>query len=122
MAPNRPYDDDDELTRYVLNYFPHLLTHRERLVLHLATMRAKKLTAARVESWLTPEIAAALEDEGPEGFRRRTRDQVLKEHADSIYVNRCTMCRRVVATPKARQCLWCGHDWHKTPPPRGGHP
>jgi hypothetical protein len=25
---------------------------------------------------------------------------------------RCPDCRRVVKTPEARQCLWCGYDWH----------
>jgi hypothetical protein len=27
-------------------------------------------------------------------------------------INRCPRCQRVVATPKARQCLWCKYDWH----------
>lgn len=38
--------------------------------------------------------------------------RVLREHAARICVNRCPLCARVVRTPRARQCLWCGHDWH----------
>ena len=29
-----------------------------------------------------------------------------------VVVNRCPECSRIVKTPLARQCLWCGYDWH----------
>jgi hypothetical protein len=28
-------------------------------------------------------------------------------------VARCPACNRVLRTPEAKQCFWCGHDWHK---------
>ena len=31
----------------------------------------------------------------------------------AAFVNRCPACNRVVRTPEAKQCFWCGHDWHK---------
>jgi rRNA maturation endonuclease Nob1 len=27
-------------------------------------------------------------------------------------INRCPACKRIVRTPRAQHCLWCGHDWH----------
>jgi uncharacterized OB-fold protein len=39
-------------------------------------------------------------------------ERLLREHANEIVINRCPACGRIVATPKARQCLWCGHDRH----------
>jgi hypothetical protein len=30
-----------------------------------------------------------------------------------LCVNRCPKCNRIVRTRLARQCLWCGHDWHE---------
>jgi hypothetical protein len=33
--------------------------------------------------------------------------------AGDLQPNRCPACRRIVVSPEARQCLWCGHDWHK---------
>ena len=32
----------------------------------------------------------------------------------AVVVNRCPACGRVVQTPAAKQCLWCGHGWHGT--------
>ena len=38
--------------------------------------------------------------------------RVLAERGAEVFVNRCPRCRWVVRTPQARQCLWCGFDWH----------
>jgi hypothetical protein len=59
-----------------------------------------------------PVIAAELRD-GIETFRRKVRDRVLRDNPDKIFINRCPKCKCVVRTPKARQCFWCGHDWHE---------
>lgn len=32
--------------------------------------------------------------------------------AGRIEINRCPACSRIVRTHLAKQCLWCGHDWH----------
>jgi hypothetical protein len=39
-------------------------------------------------------------------------DRVMMERRSEIVENRCPACHRLVRTPKARQCLWCGNDWH----------
>jgi hypothetical protein len=31
-----------------------------------------------------------------------------------LSINRCPSCRQIVRTPSSEQCLWCGHDWHRT--------
>ena len=38
--------------------------------------------------------------------------RVIEEHRTQIKENRCPACDRIVRTPAARQCLWCGHAWH----------
>jgi hypothetical protein len=38
--------------------------------------------------------------------------RVLTECRDQIQINYCPECSRVLRTPIAKQCLWCGHDWH----------
>jgi hypothetical protein len=53
-------------------------------------------------------------------------DQFVKNGSESTYnrlknqafsgalpINRCPKCNRVVRTPLAQLCLWCGHDWHE---------
>jgi hypothetical protein len=32
---------------------------------------------------------------------------------DKIFVNRCPGCNRLVRTPKAKLCLWCGNNWRQ---------
>jgi hypothetical protein len=60
---------------------------------------------------LLSSLIGALAD-GVEVFRRRVCRRVLAERGAEVFVNRCPTCRRVVRTPQARQCLWCGFDWH----------
>jgi len=42
----------------------------------------------------------------------RAGERVLREHHDSIFINRCPRCSRIAKTPLTRQCTWCRHDWH----------
>ena len=42
-------------------------------------------------------------------FMESVRDRVLRENLE--IVNRCPELAR---TPTAKQCRWCGHDWHTT--------
>lgn len=55
-------------------------------------------------------VRDALDD--PDTFYEQVRDRILDDHADEVFVNRCPECDHVVRTPRARLCLWCGHDWH----------
>ena len=115
------YDDDAELTKYIWNNYRDLLTDLERLA-DRAVMAEQKASdsderMAKIlrEGWGSrddPRVVEALKD-GPEVFRGRVRKRVLAEHADQVIVNRCPSCQRIVATPKSRQCLWCGEDWHQ---------
>lgn len=121
MAIDAPtYDDDRELTDYIWRNYTHLLTNHEALT-NKAVIGAAKADGASPEikrhlqrfwgSVDDPAIAPALVD-GVDAFRDWVRDRVLHEcHAD-VFVNRCPVCSRVVRTPRAQQCLWCGHDWH----------
>lgn len=114
------YDDDLELTRYVWDHFALLMTEFERRVGRAIIGRWKATHAGVPPShplWTRwgatddPAIEAALAD-GSEVYRRQVRIRLQAELGDEVFVNRCPACGRVVRTPKARQCFWCGHDWH----------
>lgn len=116
------YDDDIALTDYVWRHHRDRFTDEElmigRVILGMtkAQNASSKQVAMRIREKFgidsnNPIIVAALAD-GVEAFRKRVRDRVLCEHARKIRVNRCPACERVVRTPLAQQCLWCGHDWH----------
>jgi hypothetical protein len=115
------YDDERELTQYVWTHFQHLMSDFERQMGRAIRGRAQ---AAAVDSeplatmlntrWGRagdPEVEVALA-EGADIYQKRVRDRILSEYGSEVFVNRCPKCRRVVRTPLARQCLWCGADWH----------
>ncbi len=122
----KPYDDEDELTTYLWNHYARFFTPVETKAgwaVHAdAKARSGRLKAAEIiwkrhELADDPAVMEALAD-GVEAFRRRAAQRVLRDHGSEVVVNRCPQCNRVVRTPKAQQCLWCGHDWH--PRPIGG--
>jgi hypothetical protein len=119
----KAYDDENERTTYVWNHYSRFFTPLETKAgwaVH-ADGKAKFDNVKMAEIiWKhhkladDPAVMQALAD-GVEAFRRRTANRVLRDHALEVFVNRCPKCNRVVRTPKAHQCLWCGHDWHVRP-------
>jgi hypothetical protein len=114
------YDDRAELTDYLWHNYVALFSVQELLAAKTLMAEEKanftkskgvrKLLLSRWSARGNSEIDQLLAD-GPEKFRERAAGRVLAMHGDTIYVNRCELCSRVVATPEARQCLWCGNDW-----------
>lgn len=116
------YDEEAELTRYIWDHYSSLMTDFERRVgaAIIGRMKAASsdnpiMTRLLNERWGRagdPGIDAALAN-GVETFRRRVAQRVLVEHGSEVFVNRCPTCHRVVRTPRAQQCFWCGADWHR---------
>ncbi len=114
------YDDDGELTHYIWNHYRQLFTPFELQVGRAIHWREKasisdsQMAAMINRNWSevgNAEIEAALA-EGPEAFRQQVKNRVLAEHTATVFINRCPKCDRLVRTPLARQCFWCGFDWH----------
>ena len=115
------YDEEAVLTKYIWDNYYGLLTHLEKLAAKAVANQAKssasgsRMASIIAERWgekLDPQVVEALEH-GPDEFRRRVRDRILHKESDKVVINRCPVCQRIVRTPKAKQCLWCGHDWHQ---------
>ncbi|WP_223788304.1 hypothetical protein [Marinicella meishanensis] len=110
---NKKYDDEKELNRYVLGYYTGLLTRIESLGLAAASAKSEKMIDMLRQKWgaqNNPEVVEAL-SQGIERFRTTVRNRILTEHADEVFINRCPECKKLVATPRAQLCLWCGHIW-----------
>ncbi len=115
------YDDEAELTQYVWHNYFYLTTKDERWVFVVVHSDASSSTSfqQRVAPLLAkfpelardPEARSALTG-GWEPFRRWVCLRILTGCADELVINRCPRCQRVVRTPRAQQCFWCGHDWH----------
>jgi hypothetical protein len=117
------YDEDKVLDDYVWWNYMQFFTTPEKL--GAKGLRAEFKAGAAEDT--SPKIAKMLRKhwgaesgseaasalaEGQDAYKRRVRERVMRDHADDIVVNRCPACDRIVKTPRAKQCLWCGHDWH----------
>lgn len=110
---------------YIMNHYFHLMTIKEKTAWkHWATNY--KIDNGNYESeeqmetrrrlsintgWLTQdkEILEMLED-GVDEFRRKTAERILNK--EKIEFNNCPKCSKLTRTPLAKQCRFCGHDWH----------
>jgi hypothetical protein len=108
------YDDDETLTRYVLTHYGELLAPLEARALSALALaeKSRMYGSARHAALVRKLDVGDLLAEGPDACRQRIRDRLLVEHSARVFVNRCARCRCIVRTPGARQCFWCGHDWH----------
>jgi hypothetical protein len=127
------YDEEAVLARYILLNRELFMTLFEKRAEQLGIMREK----ARASIRESPEAPPAWTEEFLNQYEAQTDFAVqnaigndlqsfatfLKRISDRINAgfangellpNRCPSCKRIVKTPKACQCLWCGYDWHRT--------
>lgn len=116
------YDDDVALRAYVLQHFPHLMTPLERRVTeysapivgnsdHSKILKLYDNLEERDGHVDDADVLNALQAPYEDRIVNAV-DRVLKTRRADIIENRCSECQRLVRTPVAKQCLWCGHDWH----------
>jgi len=114
------YDEESVLTKYICNHYQHLMTDFERKTIDVISKRMKaeaatseEITRMTLEKWGSMddvEVNEALVN-GYQAYQQRVRDRVLKDHTKDVFINRCPQCNRIVRTPEAKLCLWCGHSW-----------
>jgi hypothetical protein len=125
--PREGYDEGEQLYRYLTFSYGKLLTKLEGEVGMAIIGRAKVQASAEGGRALppdhhlrtkfacegVPEIEEALAD-GVTAHKARVVRRMLEQHGSEIVLNRCPQCNCIVATPLARQCLWCGHNWRQS--------
>jgi ssDNA-binding Zn-finger/Zn-ribbon topoisomerase 1 len=115
------YDEEVALNNYILQHYGHLMTQLESRFIKAiqAEEKAKNSEDDRLRSLIRrrwgrfddAEVAQALEA-GAGPFICGVRERLFREKGEFIVINRCPECDRIVRTPSARQCFWCGNDWH----------
>ena len=113
------YDEAKALDEYVMHNFSTLMTDLERRAYTLAQQREKakhsSVAAERLPKWTAAAgaDAEAMSQGEVQVAAARIRQRIQNDSRDGqIVINRCPNCSRIVKTPRSRQCLWCGHDWH----------
>jgi hypothetical protein len=112
-------DDDTKELRYLacylVRYFGANLTDAERELLwacHLTSLieNRPELEGQR-KFYRSEEAKKAIVEGGLEQTICTTSEAILAREGSKLFVNRCPSCHRLVRTPKAKLCLWCGHNW-----------
>jgi hypothetical protein len=110
----------EEQKTYLLDHgTKHMLPEERRALAKLAYLeigldpRIYKQAAQNIERMYaqpddTIDHLVAL---GKEKLRQIIAERLFKEHADEI-LNPCPRCEKLARTPLAKQCRYCGFDWH----------
>ncbi len=76
---------------------------------------AEKVRNYIAKAWITMNADKAtlnLLKDGFESFKLNLTNRIYEEHPNDIHLNLCPRCGEIARTPQAKQCRWCGHDWH----------
>ena len=112
----------DELTHYVIRYYPSLMTPTE------SAARATIFWAGRADASDSPERRRVIKErfissdldvqqllaDGPEDCLYNIRNRILRDNADKVFLNYCPRCHGLARTPQAKQCPHCFFSWHDT--------
>lgn len=112
------YNEADELKSYVSFNFRQLTTKEEgeeldkRFRLFFDAVAHLKHRDPNLMS--KTDVQFIEQQRGPfDSLEAEISQRVWSEiNSGAIRINRCPECSRIVRTPRAKQCLWCGHDWH----------
>jgi len=114
-----PYELD-ELTHYIFHNYWGLMTIAEKLA--YKTLMAERKAAHSSEDMkiylhrhfgsTEPEVVKLL-DGGAREFLIATRDRILRDHAQDVFLNRCPKCNTLARTPEACLCPACNHTWYE---------
>ena len=118
---------DLEEAQYITRYYANFFTKEESLAWrHWSTkykldhgtyedeeQRERRKNANLERGWMTedPSILELLTG-GIDQFNIRTAQRILHDHEKEVFLNRCEQCKKLARTPKAKQCRFCGNDWH----------
>jgi len=124
-AMNGEYEEGYELRRYVWRNYKHALTEREKALHHASILELKARRAPsessahnlrNMQGYFFDADVAAIAESGLGAFVQQCCDRLLRDYSDRIHINRCERCNRIVASPIACACLWCGHHWYERRP------
>lgn len=109
-----------ELIDYIISYYFHLLSNKEKAAYkHHNTLlkhgdSGSRVKDAMMKHWGTDDKKTLmLLENGYDNFKRTVAERILKECSNAIVINICPNCGKLARTPQAKQCRYCGCNWHE---------
>ncbi len=112
------YDESEVLAQYLWHNYSYLLPQEFHAAWKAVALRAKgheseaDRLGEEIRQQANPDLGSLLNFE-PAEFQRLAVKDLLQTHPSEVAINRCPECTRIVRTPRARLCLWCGYSWHE---------
>jgi hypothetical protein len=111
-----------ETANYILINYWELLTLSEKRALkhHRHSLKLQDLPDGELRTkmylrnqWLSnePEILKQL-DGGYVQFTLNCAERIFRGNPDKVFFNLCPKCEKLARSPLAKQCRFCGFDWH----------
>jgi hypothetical protein len=103
---------DKELIDYIIKHYSVLLPFRYNAAQKFlfATEKAENFKSPTLKEKILNDLGTTdkevlqLLNNGYEEFELRSAEKILREHADKMFINRCSKCARLARTPLAKQC------------------
>lgn len=119
---------DKDTVQYIITYFSSLLTNEENMAIKHThslfklgyrdanpSLNDKIAQLYKKHGWLTEDQSVLdLLKDGYDSFELRTAKRILTQYPDQVFFNYCPDCNKLARTPDAKQCRYCGLDWHTT--------
>ncbi|WP_264558934.1 hypothetical protein [Flavobacterium sp. N2270] len=112
---------DIETARYISNYYHHFFNEKENIAYrHLNSIfklrdepeNSPRHNTYKNKGWITTDYEVLeLIKNGEIEFFLNTAKRILKENKDEIFLNKCSKCKKLARTPKAKQCRHCDNKW-----------
>ncbi|WP_294203398.1 hypothetical protein [uncultured Chryseobacterium sp.] len=110
---------DQEIVKYIIRYFSHLMTEDEiaalkyQMYMYKSSDNEKQRKIMTEKDWIrqTPETDNLLRN-GYEEFEINVAKRIVAQTPEKIFFNNCPDCGKLARTPSAKQCRYCGFSWH----------
>ncbi|MCT3846076.1 hypothetical protein CMU30_03805 [Elizabethkingia anophelis] len=110
---------DKELASYIITYFSDLMTDLEKLALrhhiHIGKTSDNSIMHKMLieKGWIqtNPDVLDLLKN-GYEEFEMNVASRIMAETPEKVFLNSCPKCNKLARTPHAKQCRYCGYNWH----------
>lgn len=127
IVSKQNYNEDAERRSYISRWCDAFAYRTEEeaavaFAFHASNMREKaQLMRPERRSEVLAEVQHALPIDDPRvqqelkdgmvAFNQRVLDRIWRDHEQEFVIKRCAQCNRILKSPHAKQCVWCGNNW-----------